>query len=149
VRGRKRDARCGKKGRNKTQSPDAIGGCCPRSSGAASLGRKVGVTSPVAKKIHDDTVLPKLGNERRYIVLKECPDKGTELFLALIHRCLGSAKQGPTFRELRQIFVNGFRHGLGIGPRRKRFKRRSTIVDVHAVLLNALSCLKTLSLLTG
>jgi hypothetical protein len=82
--------------------------------------------------------------------LKECTDKGTELFLALIHRCLGSsAKQGSSFRELGKIFVNVLRHGLGIGPRRERFKRRGAIVDVHAVLLNALSCSKTLSLLTG
>jgi hypothetical protein len=91
MRGRKREARCGKKGRNETHSPDAIDGSCLRSA-ATSLGREIMIASPVAKKIPDGTVLPKLVDERRYVLLKECLDKGTKLFLAPIHRCLGSAK---------------------------------------------------------
>lgn len=68
MRRRKRDARCGKKGRNKTPTPDALG-CCLR-SGATSLGHKIMIASPVAKKIPDSTVLPKLHDEGRQILSK-------------------------------------------------------------------------------
>ena len=107
------------------------------------------ITSPVAKKIPDDIVLAKLPEKGWYILLKECLDKGTKLSLAQVYSCLGSAKQGPALGEPGQILVNVFRNRLGIRSRRKGFKGGSTIVDVHAVLLDTFSSLKAVSFLTG
>jgi hypothetical protein len=107
------------------------------------------IKSPIAKKILDDTVLTKLLDKRRYILLKECLDKGTKFSLALVYSCLGRAKQSSAFGKLRQILVNVLRNRLGIRSRRKRFKGGSAIVDVYAILLDAFSSLKALSLLTG
>jgi hypothetical protein len=45
--------------------------------------------------------------------------------------------------------VNALCHRLRIRPRWEGFEGSGSIVDVNAVLLHALSCLKTLSLLTG
>jgi hypothetical protein len=63
--------RCRKKGRNETHVPDAIKGWGLRSM-TTSLGRKITIASPVAKKIHDVTVLLKVLDKRRYIPCKEC-----------------------------------------------------------------------------
>jgi hypothetical protein len=81
--------------------------------------------------------------------LKECPDEGNKFFLALVYGCLGGAKEGPAFSELGEILVNVLCHRLRIRPRGEGFEGRSTIVDVHAVLLNALSCFKTEPLFAG
>ena len=40
-------------------------------------------------------------------------------------------------------------HRFRVGPRREGLKGRGAIVDVHPVLLDAFSCLKTMSFLTG
>jgi len=100
---------------------------------------------PVAKKIPDDTVLPKFFDKRRYILLKECIEKSTKLFLALIYCCLSSAKKRPTF-ELGKMSMKILRHGFRIRSGRKRFERCGTVMNVQAILLNALPCLKALYL---
>lgn len=68
--GGRRDARCGKKGRD---TPEAIRGRCLRSA-VTILDRKIMIASPVAKKIPDVIVLPKFFDKRRYILIKECFD---------------------------------------------------------------------------
>ena len=147
MRVRKGDGRCGKDGRNETPGADAIGGRRFRSRGTS--GRKIMIALPVAKKVPDSTVLPKLLDEHRYVVLKVRLEKSTNLLLALIHRCLVGAEEGPTFGELGQILVDVLRHGPRVRPGRKGLKRGGTIVQIHAVLLDALSCSKTLTLLKG
>lgn len=147
MRVRKGDGRCGKNGRNETPSACAIGGRCLRSGG--TFGRKIKIALPVAKKVPDSAVLPKLPDEHRYVVLKVRLEKSTNLLLAQIHRCLVGAKKGPTFGELGQILVDVLRHGPRVRPGRKGLKRCGTIVQIHAVLLDALSCSKTLTLLKG
>jgi hypothetical protein len=50
------------------------------------------IASPVAKKIADVLILPKFLDEGRYVLFKECINKGSKFFLTLEHGCLGSAK---------------------------------------------------------
>jgi hypothetical protein len=107
------------------------------------------IASPVAKKILDDTVLPKFFDKRRYILFKECFDESTKLFMALIYCRLSSAKKRPTLSELGQTLMKVLRHGFRIRSRRKGLERCSTVMNVHAVLLNALPCLKAMYLRTG
>jgi len=45
--------------------------------------------------------------------------------------------------------VNGLRHRFRIRARRERFEGGGAIMNVYAILLDAFSCLKTLSFLTG
>jgi hypothetical protein len=114
-----RDARCGKKGRN---APDAIKGRRLRSA-ATILGCKIRIASPIAKKIPDYTVLQKFFDKRRNTLIKECFDKSTKFFLALIYCCLSSAKKRPTLSELGQAFMKFLRHRFRIRSGRKRFER--------------------------